>query len=276
MPEPSVDWRYIFDEPIEVNGSGGTLSATATFEVNWTDREAFVNQALGLPTASSGWPLPQVPWDCPFQPNSGLLAASFRFKPHSLRSSISGADNTVSGHFEKAWVTIGFERPKYDFDVPTPQNQIDPLNPILFCEMSIETRGTSLVVPGYSLEYISGPADAVPTEPFVAFIDEADYVLNFPFVPYIPWNYLEPYHEKVNDRTLFGRKPGTIKFNGASLRQETFVDGTNRTSCTLRLSYRSVGWNSMRCPDDGNYYEVRDIWTGKKMFPEANLAAIWS
>lgn len=275
MPEPSVNWRYIFDDPIECSGSGGTLSATATFEVDWADREAFVNQALGLPTGSAGWPLPQIPWDCPFQPNSGLLASSFRFRPHTLKSSIGGSDNTVSGHFEKAWVTIGFERPRYDFDVPTPQNQLDVLNPILFCEQSIDASVRSLPVPGWYLEYIGAPSGVVAEGPLYTFEVQSTIVLTFPFVPYIPWNYLRPYIGKVNDRTLFGCPAGTLAFEGPSMRQETFVDGTNRTSCVLRLGYRELGWNS-QLATDGNVYEVRIRSTGEKIHKPINLALIWS
>jgi hypothetical protein len=275
MPEPSVDWRYIFDDPIECSGSGGTLSATATFEVDWTDREAFVNQALGLPTGSAGWPLPQVPWDCPFQPNSGLLASSFRFRPHTLKSTIGGSDNTVSGHFEKAWVTIGFERPRYDYDVPTSQNQIDVTNPILFCEQSIDSSGRSVTVPGYCLEYVGAPSGVVPVGPVFYFEIQSTIVLTFPFVPFIPWNYLESYIGKVNDRTLFGRAAGTLCLEAPSTRIETFSDGTTRSSCVLRLSYKSEGWNK-QIASNGISYTVRNKATGALNFPEANLALIWS
>lgn len=275
MPEPTVDWRYIFDNPVEVNGGGGSLTATAAFEVNWDDRNQFVNEALGLPTGSTGWPLPQIPWDCPFQPDSGLLATSFRIQPHTVRQSVAADDNTVAGHFEKAWITLGFERPRYDYATGTEQNQIDPANPILFCEQSIDYRSKTIVLKQFELEFDGAPTGVVPTEPFYAFTDEADYVLRFPFVPYIPWDYIEPYMEKVNDRWLFGRDVGTIKLSSASTHQETYSDGTNRTSLELRLSYRSIGWNVQRA-SNGNIYDVRIKGTGVPIYHPANLAAIWS
>lgn len=275
MPEPTVDWLYIFDNPVEVNGGGGSLTATATFEVDWDDRNQFVNEALGLPTGSTGWPLPQIPWDCPFQPDSGLLAASFRIQPHTVRQSVAADDNTVSGHFEKAWITLGFERPRYDYAVATEQNQIDPANPILFCEQSIDYRSKTIVLKQFELEFVGAPTGVVPTEPFYAFTDEADYVLRFPFVPYIPWNYIEPYMEKVNDRVIFGRDIGTVKLSSASTHQETYSDGTNRTSLELRLSYRSIGWNVQRA-SNGNIYDVQIKGAGVPIYHSANLAAIWS
>lgn len=275
MPEPTVDWRYIFDEPLEVVGSGGTLSATATFEVEWDDHIDFVNQALGIPTVFSGWPLPQIPWDCPFEPNSGLLAASFRLRPHSLKSSVASGDNTVSGHFEKAWVTIGFERPRYDFDNPTQQNQLDVANPILFCEQSIDSSGRTVPVEGWKLEYVGAPSGVVPVGPAFFIEVQSTIVLTFPFVPFIPWNYLESYIGRVNDRTLFGRAAGTLLLEAPSMRQETFVDGTNRTSCVLRLAYNSTGWNK-QLASNGNIYPIRNKTTGAYNYPEANLALIWS
>jgi hypothetical protein len=275
MPEQSVPYRFLFDPLPTFSGSGGSLSASATFEVLWTDREAFINQALGLTTGSSGWPMPQIPWDCPFQPNSGLLASSFSCVPHTVKDSISASDNTVAGHFLYAHVQIGFERPKYDYSTPTVQNQIDVSNPILFCEQSIEFTGRTLVREGYKLEYVGAPSGVVPVGP--AFLTEvqSDIVLNFPFVPYIPWNYLEPFIGKTNDRVLFGKDPETIAFHGASLRQETMSDGTNKTSCVLRMSYNGAGWNT-QLGTNGVLYDVVVKGTGEKLYPAANLAAIWS
>lgn len=275
MPTPTVDYRILFNPLPEVTGAGGTMSATATFEVAWTDREAFVNQALGLTTGSSGWPLPQVPWDCPFQPNTGLLASSFRFLPHTTKPDIPATDNTVEGHFEFAHVTIGFERPKYDFAIPTVQNQIDFDNPILFCEQSVEYAGRTIVREGYALEYVGAPTGVVPAGPVWQIEVQSDIVLNFPFVPYVPWGYLEPYIGKSNDRVLFGKPAETIAFLGASLRQETMSDGSNKTSCVLRLSYNSTGWNKQLAPN-GNFYTVRVKGTGEKLYEPVNLAAIWS
>jgi hypothetical protein len=275
MPEPSVSYRILFDPLPTFSGSGGTLSASATFEVLWTDREAFINQALGLTTGSSGWPTPQVPWDCPFQPNSGLLASSFSCVPHTIQGSISASDNTVAGHFLYAHIQIGFERPRYDFDTPTAQNQIDIANPILFCEQSVEYSGRTLVRDGYKLEYVGAPSGTVPVGPVFQIEVQSDIVLNFPFVPYIPWNYLEPYIGKSNNTTLFGKPAETIAFLGASLRQETMSDGTNKASCALKMSYNSSGWNKQLAPD-GNLYTVVVKGTGEKLYPPANLADIWN
>lgn len=275
MPTPTVNYRILFDPLPTFSGSGGTLSASATFEVLWTDRESFINSALGLTSGSSGWPTPQVPWDCPFQPNSGLLASSFSCVPHTVKDSISGSDNTVEGHFLYAHVTLGFERPRYDYSTATCKNQIDCANPILFCEQSIEYAYRSLIVEGYQLQYVGAPSTVVPVGPFFTASVQSVIVLNFPFVPYIPWNYLDPYIGKTNDRTLFGKPAGTICFKGASMRQETMSDGTNKTSCALNLEYIDTGWNT-QLATDGNIYDVVVKGTGLKPFPEANLAAIWS
>ena len=275
MPEPSVNYRILFDPLPTFSGSGGTLSASALFEVLWTDREAFINQALGLTTGSSGWPTPQVPWDCPFQPNSGLLASSFSCVPHTVNDGISPSDNTVAGHFQYAHVTIGFERPRYDFQTPTVQNQIDVANPILFCEQSIEMTARTLVLKAYHFEYVGAPANIVPVGDFFVLETQADIVLNFPFVPYIPWTYLEPYIGKSNDRTLFGKPAETIVFMGPSIRQETLSNGTNRSSCVLRFGYNSNGWNK-QLGTDGSIYPIQRKITGDKPYPTANLAAIWS
>lgn len=276
MPTPTVPYRILFNPLPTFSGSGGTLSASATFEVLWTDRETFINEALGLTTGSSGWPVPQIPWDCPFQPNSGLLASSFSCVPHTVKDGeILVTDNTVAGHFLYAHIQIGFERPRYDFDTPTVQNQIDIANPILFCEQSIEYSGRTLVRDGYKLEYVGAPSGTVPVGPVFQIEVQSDIVLNFPFVPYIPWNYLEPFIGKSNDATLFGKPAETIAFLGASLRQETMSDGTNKTSCALKMSYNSSGWNKQLAPD-GSLYTVVVKGTGEKLYPTANLAAIWS
>jgi hypothetical protein len=276
MPEPSVPYRILFDPMPTFSGSGSTLSASATFETLWTDREAFINDALGITSGFSGWPLPSIPWDCPFQPNTCLLASSFSCVPHTVKSSISSADNTVEGHFLYAHIQIGFERPKYDTGGGcSTQNQIDPTNPILFCEQSIESTARTIVREGYTLEYVGAPATVVPVGPAFTFEIQADIILTFPFVPYIPWNYLEPYLGKTNDATLFGKPPETILFMGASLRQETMSDGTNKTSCALRMSYNSTGWNK-QLATDGEIYDIQVKTTGTKLYPTANLAAIWN
>lgn len=275
MPTPSVPYRILFDPMPEFSGEGGSLSASATFEVLWTDRESFINAALGLPTASTGWPTPQVPWDCPFQPNSGLLARSFRCVPHTVKDTISVSDNTVAGHFEYAHVTIGFATPQYDWDAAEPKRQIDPANPILFCEQSIETQARTIPVEGYQLQYVGAPTSVVPIGPKFVIETQADIILNFPFVPYIPWDYIEPYIGKSNSATLFNRPAETIVMLGASMRNETFVDGTSRCSCVLRLGYNATGWNK-QLGTDGNLYDVVVKGSGAKLYPTANLAAIWS
>lgn len=275
MPEPSVDYRYIFDNPVEINGSGGSLTATATFEVEWSDKNDFVNQALGLPTATSGWPLPEIPWECPFQEDTGLLASAFRITPHTVRQSVASDDNTVAGHFEKAHITLTFERPRYDYSVATEQNQIDVANPVLFCEQSVDSNARVIPVDGFKLEYVGAPSGVVPAGPAFFIEIQSTIVLTFPFVPYIPWNYLESYIGKVNDRTLFGRAAGTLMLEGPSMRQETYSDGTNRTSCVLRLAYNSTGWNK-QLATNGTIYPIRIKTTGTYLYPEANLAAIWS
>jgi hypothetical protein len=243
--------------------------------VLWADRETFINEALGLASGSSGWPLPQIPWDCPFQPNSGLFASSFSCTPHTVQDSISPTDNTVAGHFTYAHVQIGFERPRYDTVVGTVQNQLDPANPILFCEQSIESSARTVPVEGYVLNYVGAPAGVVPVGPKFVLEVQYDIILNFPMVPYIPWNYLDPYFGKTNDRTLFGKPAETIAFLSASMRQESMSNGTNKTSCALRLAYRQFGWNKQLAVD-GNLYTVVVASSGEKLYPTANLAAIWS
>lgn len=275
MPAPTVDWKYVFDPLPEVNGSFGSLTASAMFEVNWSDRNAFINSAMGLTSGSSGWPVPQVPWDCPFQPASGLLCNGFRLMPFGVKDTIAPTDNTVEGHFEKAHVLLNFERPRYDFDSPSPQNQIDVTQPILFCEQTIDTTARTIAREGWLLEYIGAPTTVKPTGPAFLIEVQADYVLNFPHVPYIPWNYLEPYFGKTNDRILFGKPAGTICFMGASIKNDIQANGVTRTSCVLKMSYNSTGWNKQLGPD-GNLYEVRYKGTGLKPYPPANLAAIWS
>lgn len=274
MPEPTVEWRYIFDDPVECSGGGGSMVATATFEVAWDDRNQFVNEALGLPSATEGWPLPQVPWDCPFQPDSGLLASSFRIRPHTVKQTVASDDNTVSGHFEKAWITLGFQRPNFNYGEGT-DRQLDAANPILFCEQSVESAARTIPIDGWKLEYVGAPSGVIADGPVYAFEVQSTIVLTFAFVPYIPWNYLRDYIGKVNDRVLFGCERGTLLLEGPSLRQETFVDGTNRTSCVLRLAYRQLGWN-VQLATDGNIYPIRIKTTGELIHKEANLAAIWS
>jgi hypothetical protein len=275
MPTPSVPYRVLFEPIPEFSGQGGTLSATATFEVSWQYRGQFIRDALGLPTASTGWPTPQVPWEYPFETGIGLYATSFRCVPHTVQDNIATTDNTLDGHFTYAHVTLGFQTPQYDISLFEPTRQIDPVNPILFCEQSIETQARTIPIEGYQLQYVGAPASVVPIGPKFMIETQADIILNFPFVPYIPWDRLEPYIGKSNSATLFNRPAETIVFLGASMRNETFVDGTSRCSCVLRLGYNATGWNK-QLGTDGNLYTVVVKGTGEKLYPTANLAAIWS
>lgn len=275
MPTPTVPYSILFDPIPELSGQGGSLSATATFEVPWLYRGQFINEALGRPTATTGWPTPQVPWECPFEPGLGLLAHSFRCVPHTIKDSVSFGDNTLDGHFAYAHVTINFQTPQYDWDFADPTRQIDKLNPILFCEQSIETAARTIPVEGFQLQYVGAPAEVVPIGPKFTIETQADIILAFPFVPYIPWDLIEPYIGKSNSTTLFNRPAETIVLLGASMRNETFVDGTARCSCVLRLGYNATGWNK-QLATDGNVYSVVLKGSGDKLYPTADLAAIWS
>ena len=275
MPTPSVPYRVLFDPMPEYSGQGGSLSATATFEVPWMFRGQFINEALGRPTATTGWPIPQTPWEYPFEPGIGLLASSFRCVPHTVQDSISFGDNTLDGHFTYAHVTIGFQTPQYDWDIAAPTRQIDRANPILFCEQSVDSQARVIPIEGYQLQYVGAPANVVPVGPKFFIETQADILLNFPYVPYIPWDYLDPYIGKSNSVKLFNRDPETIVLLGASMRNETFNDGTSKCSCVLRLGYNSTGWNK-QLGTDGNFYDVVLKGSGEKPYKTADLAAIWS
>jgi len=38
MPVPAATWKYVFDSAPEVTGSGGTMTASALFEIAIGDR----------------------------------------------------------------------------------------------------------------------------------------------------------------------------------------------------------------------------------------------
>lgn len=151
--------------------------------------------------------------------------------------------------FRHAIVTVGFEQIPFTWDAtddPNGQAQLDPSNPITLCEQSVKFSGKMVTRKGINFVYASDTTPvvgdvAVPTM-------EAELVLKFPHVPYLPWQMLAPYVNKVNSTALLNCPAETLLLEAPDTTAKAVLNGTITAieqAVTLKFLYNPDGWNKL-------------------------------
>lgn len=231
--------------------------ATVPYLVAWSDAFVFADEVMG---ATSAVTVGAVAWRLPYRfpaATANLYATRFRIQP-------VGADGTT-GHalkglypgefFTHALVTVEFETPEVmhtQSDDRGSLHQLDPNNPITMCEQSVraggkmETRKSGSYI--YDDDSKPVPGDfAVPTS-------ETKLVLRFPRVPYLPWQLIRPYLNKVNSVETLGVGAGELLLEDMDTAVQPDPSGIKQV---LQLTFAvsptpGVTWNHLPKPDGTN------------------------
>lgn len=265
MPTPDPIATYgaqVMPKGYRMSGDVRTgLSATVPYLLAWDNAFAFVNamilpvNAVRIGTITFNYPyrLPSAVAATP------LYAQTFEIEPCGIDPTMGVATvlpnkGLAAGeYFSHAIIKIGFEQVRWSFDPLTedPQglNQLDPANPITFCEQSVKLGGKMVTRKGRNYVYAS---DSTPVVGDVGvLVPEAKLVLKFPRVPYLPWQLLVPYVGKTNSAAVLGCAVGTLLLESPDTSSKQALNSVTpiEQAVTLEFAYDPGGWNNLPRPD---------------------------
>ena len=237
------------------------IKATVPYLLPWGNVSGFVNALVtpitqvrvGLITFSLPYQLPTTAVATP------IYAHSFDIQPVGLDDGLNVTTVLPNGgigfnekFFKYGLVTVGFEQLTWSFDGtqdPNGLNQLDPANPITYCEQSVKIGGKMVTRKGLNFIYTD---DSKPVVGDVGVLTpEAKLVLKFPRVPYLPWQLLVPYVGTVNSSAVLGCAAETLLLEAPDTQVKQAINSPvpMEQAVTLEFAYDPNGWNKLPKPD---------------------------
>jgi hypothetical protein len=253
--DPTVPFE-VLTKGFEVSGDVRSgYKAIVPYLMAWEDAFTFADQVVGFPSATViGAVTFRLPYLFPGA-QARIYCQRFRIEP-------CGADGTTpiptrglkpGEFFTHAKVTLEFETPpaiQQLSDDPYGLNQLDPANPIGNCEQSVKLGGKMQTYKGGNYKYES---DGMPVNGDVAIlIVEGKLVLRFPRIPYLAWQTVQPYVNKVNQFPVLGVDMGTLLLEGMDTEVRPAPNsqfGAIAQSITLEFAWQNFDWNLFPRPD---------------------------
>jgi hypothetical protein len=255
MGSPTVPYEILADGYEVVAGDGG-LRATVPCIVAWEDAFTFADDVMGYGTAVVVGPVSySIPWKFPGAVNAKLYASGCRVTPIGAKQDVlaDGSGLVPGQYFKYAKVVVDFSTPSFTQDPsddPANLNQLDPANPITYCEQSIESGGTMETRSKGGYEFADGDLTKVRHD-LAVFVPESRLVLNFPRIPFLPWQRIQTYLGSLNDRVMFQCAIGTLLFEDARTKFSATNQGLQGQNFQMTLVYRGYHWNQVPHPVSG-------------------------
>jgi hypothetical protein len=259
----------------ELRGSlANGLSATIPFIMPWSEAFAFITDLLPAPSAVTSsiilWhPVYQFPV---YIGGSAvpLYAESYTCVPCGRNGNPVLFNGLEAGdYFSTALVTVEFATPSYSqqqSDDPSGLSQLDPGNPLTYCEQSIQTTSKVTTQKGSAYKYTSGSFSGKPVPGEIGVIQpEAKLVLKFPKIPVLPWQLIQPYVGKINSRVVLNCVTGSLLLEGSSTIVTAATDGTIAQNFGLNFAFNpdptggsltGMDWNYFPIPDGSGYAKI--------------------
>jgi hypothetical protein len=256
MGTPTVPFKVMAKGYTIGGGQNAQTRAVVPYLVAWDDAFTFVNQAMGFPSAASVGPIVQTD-AYRFPPSPTLMASDFEIEPCGVDGVTGPMLGLNPGEFwTHAKITLTFGTPTYvvggagSADDPNNLQQLDPSNPLTYCTQSVRLSGRAETVQGgYELddtfEQVKGPMTVIQVE--------AQLVLTFPRVPFLPWQKIYPYIGRVNDVPILGVPRGQLLLEGTDIEATSTSAGLINQSVQLVFSAQDHDWNAIWSPIAGEY-----------------------
>lgn len=216
-------------------GRAEGLKATVPYLVRWADAFTFYNQALGYTRAATPQAAISVQFGLPFPPSTNIFASRGTIEPCGAGGETGPMMGLGAGEcFTHAKVTIEFDPPSYELV------QLDPQNPITYCEIEIDTGGQveTLKAEGYEFD------DGKPvTGDLGRVAAESRLVLTFPEVPYLPWQLVRKYIGTLNLDPMLDCETGTLLFEAMKTKFAPSSEGLQGKQVQITLAYQELDWN---------------------------------
>jgi hypothetical protein len=279
MGTPTVPFQVLARGYRIRSGRDNGLVAEVPYLVAWSDAFTFADEVIGYPSAASVGPI--IYTDAyRFPPCPKLMAIDADIEPCGCDGSALAANKGLSPgeFFTHAKVTVIFGTPQYPVSVggaedPNNLNQLDPDNPITYCEQAVKLGGRAVVVKGVydfdsSGQQVKGPVTVIETE--------AEITLTFPKIPFLPWKKIKPYLGRLNSVKILDCDRGTLLFEGSDIRANSTSQGLLSQQCMLTFSYNEHGWNSQYDPSLPGYDTIhRRAEPSKSVYEYANFSNLF-
>lgn len=241
MPAPTVPYSVLADGYAIDGAVDQPTTAVVSHLVRWSDAFTFINDVMGSRTASTVGPIASAaPWQ--FPADTKLFCRRFRVEPCGSDGSPVPNRGLVPGEFySHAKVTLTFEPASYNplGDLPM---QLDPSNPLTYCDVEVEGAGRFETIKGAGLEFDDGTpviGDAAQV------VTESRLVLTFPRIPFLPWRQIRSYIGAINEDTLFDCPRGTLLLESPRIKFSPGPNGPENRSVQLVFVEQPQDWNML-------------------------------
>jgi hypothetical protein len=284
--DPAVTWgAQVLSKGYKVTGDVKTgIKGSVPYLVPWRNTFFFTNAILGPVTAVKIGPLS---FFVPYQFHGAdvpCYAQRWTVEPVGLDEStgLPISEPTYKGlrageFWSHAIVTVEFEQVPWTFqgiDDPQGLNQLDPLNPLTYCEQQIKLGGKMVTRKGMNYVYID---DGKPVQGDVGELHvEAKLICKFPRVAYLPWTLLQPYIGKVNSGEILLCDTGTLLLEGADTGAKASLNSPTpiEQSVQLEFAWDPLGWNNAPKPD-GTMVGIKKAGDGTDPYDQADFGEIF-
>lgn len=265
---------------IEGDANSG-YKATIPYFVRWDQTFLFVDDLMSGSSATTqgGAIVYKRPHKLPYTV-APLYCRSFKIDPCGVGTtdpeSMEYLGLKPGEYYKYSKVTATYQTP----DAPPSTGdyqlqQLDPANPLTVCRQSVRSAGKMETLKSGSYLWDTDskpvPADfAIPT-------CESILTLEFPEIPYLPWQFIRPFINKINSAACLGVGTGELLLEAMDTKQEFTTAGYTQM---LVLSFAAtptsgVTWNHL--PRDGVPTLVkRKGDTSKRIFESADFTTIFN
>jgi len=280
MPADISEFNYkVLANGYRVTGDAQSgYRAVVPYLLPWNEAFAFADEIMGLNTATT---IGSITFKAPYRfPDAAanLYVQSFEIEPSGADGSEPGdADHGLAPgeFFTHAIVRATFATPSWaNAATENELHQLDPDNPLTVCRQSVRAAGKMETLKAGHYVYVSDGKKvdgdfAVPT-------CESVLELEFPQIPFLPWQLIRPYINKINSDEILGVGAGELLLEGMTTRVEATTTGMSQM---IVLSFAvtptpGVTWNHLPRPD-GTPALVKRAGSSDRIFGEADFTEIF-
>lgn len=261
MPAPSVPFE-VFSEGYRISGGRKeSLRATVPYLVLWQDAFTFYNEIMG-DRGTAAYALPASP---------NLYADRADIEPIGQKDGVwTNLGLTPGEAFTHARITVDFTVSDWN-PLGTTSFQLDPSNPISYCEVEVDHSVKVETEKGGGFEFADG-------EPLVGdvgrLVVESKLVLTFPELTSLPWQLVRPYLGKTNSVAILDCPIGTLLLEGTKIKFEPGPLGVRNQSVQLVFLYQDYDWN-FKPRKNGVLAKVRRKGdTSKSIYESVNFSTL--